>query len=42
MDLAEWLLQIKKVAWLTHSQEYELATAKSNGTLCKMLKIGMK
>ena len=32
MDLADWLLQIKKVASLTHSQEYKLATAKSTST----------
>ena len=29
MDLADWLLQIEKVASLTQSQVYELATAKS-------------
>ena len=29
MDLADWLLQIEKVALLTSSQEYELAMAKS-------------
>ena len=38
MDLADWLLQIEKVASLTHSQEYELATAKSTCTPYKMLK----
>ena len=38
MDLAEWMLQIEKVASLTHSQEYELATAKSTSTPYKMLK----
>ena len=38
MDLADWLLQIEKEASLTHSQEYELATAKSTSTLYKMLK----
>ena len=38
MDLADWLLQIEKVAPLTHSQEYELATAKSTRTPYKMLK----
>ena len=32
MDLADWLLQIKKVAVLTNSQEYKLATAKSTST----------
>ena len=36
MDLADWLLQIEKVAWLTHSQEYGLATAKSTSNLYKM------
>ena len=35
MDLADWLLQIEKVASLKHSQEYELATAKSNSTPTK-------
>ena len=29
MELADWLRQIKKVASLTHKQEYELVTAKS-------------
>ena len=38
MDLAIWMLQIKKVASLTHSQEYKLATAKSTSTLYKMSK----
>ena len=38
MDLADWLLQIEKVVLLTHSQEYELATAKSTSTPYKMLK----
>ena len=38
MYLADWLLQIEKVASLTHSQEYELATAKSTSTPYKMLK----
>ena len=38
IDLADWLLQIEKVASLTHSQEYELATAKLTSTLYKMLK----
>ena len=37
MKLADWLLQIEKVASLTHSQEYELATAKSTSTPYKML-----
>ena len=32
MDLADWLLQIEKVASLTQSQEYKLATAKSTNT----------
>ena len=34
----DWLLQIEKVASLTHSQEYKLATAKSTSTPYKMLK----
>ena len=38
MGLAYWLLQIEKVASLTQSQEYELATAKSTSTPYKMLK----
>ena len=38
MVLADWLLQIEKVAVLTNSQEYELATEKSNSTPYKMLK----
>ena len=38
MDLADWLLQIEKVASLTQSQEYKLATAKSTSTPYKMLK----
>ena len=38
MELADWLLQIKKVALLTHRQEYELATAKSTSTPYEMLK----
>ena len=38
MELADWLLQIEKVASLTHSQEYELATAKSTSTPYKMLR----
>ena len=38
MHLADWLLLIEKVASLTHSQEYELATAKSTSTPHKMLK----
>ena len=38
MDVADWLLQIEKVASLTHSQEYKLATAKSTSTPYKMLK----
>ena len=32
MELADWLLQIDKLALLTHSQEYKLATAKSTST----------
>ena len=32
MDWAEWLLQIEKIASLTHRQEYELATARSAST----------
>ena len=38
MDLADWLLQIEKVAVLTNSQEYKLATVKSIITPYKMLK----
>ena len=41
MDLADWLLQIEKVAVLTNTQEYKLyklATAKSTSTPHKMLK----
>ena len=38
MDLAVLLLQIEKVASLTHSQVYELATANSTSTPYKMLK----
>ena len=38
MDLADWLLQIEKVGSLTHSQENEIATAKSTSTLYKLLK----
>ena len=38
MEPADWLLQIEKVVSLTHSQEYELATAKSTSTPYKMLK----
>ena len=37
IDLAHWLLQIEKVASLTQSQVYELATAKSSSTPYKML-----
>ena len=37
MDLANWLLQIKKVAVLTNTQEYVLATAKSTSIPHKML-----
>ena len=37
MELAGWLLQIENIASLTHSQEYELATATSTSTLYKML-----
>ena len=29
IELADWLLQIEKVAALTNSQEYELGTTKS-------------
>ena len=32
MELADWLLQIEKVALLTHSQEHEITTAKSIST----------
>ena len=39
MDLDDWLLQIKRVAVLTNSQEYKLSTAKStSSTPYKMLK----
>ena len=38
MELADWLLQIEKVAALTHSQEYKLATARSTSTPYKILK----
>ena len=38
MDLVDLLLQIEKVAVLTNSQEYELATAKSTTASYKMLK----
>ena len=36
MDLPDWLLQIEKVASLTHSWEHELATAKSARTPYQM------
>ena len=36
MELADWLLQIEKVALKTYSQEYELATAKSTRIPYKM------
>ena len=39
MDLADWLLQIKKVSVLTNSQKYESTTAKSTSTPYKVLKI---
>ena len=38
MELADWLPQNEKVALVTHSQEYKLATVKSINTLYKMLK----
>ena len=38
MDLADWLLQIEKVALVTQSQEYELTTAKSTSSPYKKLK----
>ena len=38
MDLADWLLQIEKIASLTLNQEYELATTNSTSTSYKMLK----
>ena len=38
MELADWLLQIEKVALLSHSQENKLAKAKSTSTPYKMLK----
>ena len=37
MDLADWLLQIEKVAVLTDTHEYKLATANSTSTSDKML-----
>ena len=37
MNLADWLLQIKKLVSLTQSQEYELVTAKSTSIPYKML-----
>ena len=39
MDLADWLLQIEKVALLTNSKEHELATAKSTSTPYIMLNV---
>ena len=38
IDLADWLLQIEKVAALTNIQEHELVTAKSTETPYKMFK----
>ena len=38
VELADWLLQIEKVALFTHSQGYEVATAKSTSTPYKMLR----
>ena len=38
MDLADWLLQIEKVAVLKNNQKYELAMAKLTSTAYKMLK----
>ena len=38
MDLADWLLQLKKLASLTHSKECKLATANSTSTPYRMLK----
>ena len=38
MELADWLLQIEKLALLIHSQAYELATSKSINTPYTMLK----
>ena len=38
MDIADWLLQIEKVAVLTNIQEYELATAESTSNSYTMLK----
>ena len=40
MEWGDWQLQIEKVALLTHSQEYKLATTKPTSTPHKMLKIG--
>ena len=38
MELADWLLQIEKVALLMNSQQYKLATAKSTSTPYEMPK----
>ena len=38
MDIADWLLQIEKVAVLMNTEEYKLAMAKSTSTPYKMLK----
>ena len=38
MELADWLLEVEKVPLLIHSQERELATAKSTSTPCKIFK----
>ena len=38
VDIGDWSLQTEKVALLTNSKEYELATAKSTSTPYKMLK----
>ena len=38
MDLADWLLQIEKVAVLTITQEHKLAAVKSTRTHYKLLK----
>ena len=38
MYLADWILQIEKIAVLTNTQEHKLAMAKSTSTSYKMLK----
>ena len=38
IELVDWQVQIEKVATLTNSQEYKLASSKSTSTPYKMLK----